>query len=59
MTGPKAGTLKHDEIAIAWQRCRKNVSAAMNKHARIEKLLETMFSHWSVPRLLLEAATKQ
>jgi hypothetical protein len=37
-------------MATATQWCGKHVSAAMNQHATIEELLETVFFMQSVPR---------
>jgi alkylhydroperoxidase/carboxymuconolactone decarboxylase family protein YurZ len=38
--------------AVATQRHRKHVSAAMNQHSTVEELLETVFSTVSVPKVL-------
>jgi ribosome-interacting GTPase 1 len=42
------------EATTATQRRGEHVSAATNKHATIEELLETVFSVWSAPRLYSE-----
>jgi hypothetical protein len=38
-------------VATARHQCGKHISAAMNQHATIEELLESLFSVWSMPRL--------
>jgi hypothetical protein len=43
--------VEQEELAIARQQHGKHVSAAMNKHATTEKLLEAEFSIWSMSRL--------
>jgi hypothetical protein len=44
----KAGIVE-EEVAIATQQRGKHVSAATNKHATIEELLEAVFSVRSTP----------
>jgi hypothetical protein len=47
----KAGIVEWVEAAIARQRRGEDVSAATNKHATIEELLEAVFSMLSTPML--------
>jgi hypothetical protein len=47
----KARSAEREETAVAKQGLGKQVSSARNNQAKIEELLEAMFSMWSVPRL--------
>jgi hypothetical protein len=50
----KVGIFEQEKAAIARQRCRKQASAATNRHGTIEELLEAVFSMMSVTRLYSE-----
>jgi hypothetical protein len=43
--------VEQEEKAISRRRRGKHFPAAMNQHAKIEKLLEAVFSVWSSPSL--------
>jgi hypothetical protein len=46
--------VEQEDAAIARQQRRKQVSAATNRHATIEELLEVVFSLWCMQRLYSE-----
>jgi hypothetical protein len=46
----KGGVVEPEEWDVTMQRLDKHVSMAMDTHATIEEMLETMFSMGSVPR---------
>jgi hypothetical protein len=50
----KAGIVEQEEADIARQRLGKHISAANNQQAKIQELLEAMFSVWSAPKLYSE-----
>jgi hypothetical protein len=47
----KGGIVEPEETTVARQRLDKHVSTAMDMHAKLEELLETVFSMQSVPML--------
>jgi hypothetical protein len=50
----KGAIIEPEETTVARQPLYKQLSAAMDKHATIEELLEAVFSVWSVLRLYIE-----
>jgi hypothetical protein len=54
----KATIMERKEIVISRQWLGKHTHGAMNTHATLEELLDTVFSTWSMPRICNEDQTE-